>query len=202
MRSVFKIIGIIVMVFGIVSVAFYSLYWTKTPTYSLKMIEESVQTNDIQTFKKYVDLHTLCEKSFYDILEIRYKQETINPFAYFYLLETRPKIRTVASLETRATNFIEGKSGGKTIVDSKDFFISKVSIEKKTDKMLLATIEFNDSPQGKLPIVTVKMVKLNDGRWQVKAITNWEDILSTLGEEQYEVLPEFPKHATYKNIKV
>lgn len=201
MRTFFKIIGIIIIM-GIASTAFYFLYWTKTPTYSLKMIEESVQTNDVETFEKYVDLDALCKKGFDDICEIRFEQNTINSFDYYFLYYDKKglyKTKKIDSLKTRTENFIAGKTGGKTIVDSKNFSINKISIEKKADKMVLATIEFNDSPQGKIPTVTVKMVKLNNGIWQVKEITNWEDILSTLGEDQYEILTELPDKYEPKN---
>lgn len=192
MRTIFKISAILIVLISILSTAFYFIYWTKTPTYSLKMLEESVQTNNIKTFEKYFDLNVICEKSFDDILAIKKKNRTISILAY--LFNPIDKIKAIGSLKTRTINFIKGQSGGHTITDSKDFSIKKVEIENKTDKMVLATIEFKDSPQGKIPTTIVKMVKLDNGIWQVKEIINWEDILSTLGEDQYWLFPEFPKH--------
>lgn len=46
------------------------VFWTRTPGYSLARIASSVEAHDVQAFEKHVDLETLLERAFDDVLSV------------------------------------------------------------------------------------------------------------------------------------
>lgn len=50
-KKIYKIIGLIVLLI-LAGCAFYFFYWVKTPQYSLKLIQESVQNHDVVALKR------------------------------------------------------------------------------------------------------------------------------------------------------
>ena len=61
-KKIYKIIGLIVLLI-LAGCAFYFFYWVKTPQYSLKLIQESVQNHDVVAFEKHVDTEALCTQA-------------------------------------------------------------------------------------------------------------------------------------------
>lgn len=66
MNSNAKKIGLGIVIAILCAIAFYFLYWIKTPAYSLNIIRESVEKHDVATFEKHVDMDTLYTKAFDD----------------------------------------------------------------------------------------------------------------------------------------
>ena len=56
MSSNAKKIGLGIVIAILCAIAFYFLYWIKTPAYSLNIIRESVVKHDVATFEKLRDL--------------------------------------------------------------------------------------------------------------------------------------------------
>ena len=54
-----KKIGIGIVIAVLCALAFYFLYWVKSPVYSLNIIKDSIQKHDVNTFEKHVDMDTL-----------------------------------------------------------------------------------------------------------------------------------------------
>ena len=61
-----KKIGLGVVVAILCALAYYFLYWTKTPVYSANIIRESIAKHDVVTFEKHVDMDTLYGKGYDD----------------------------------------------------------------------------------------------------------------------------------------
>jgi len=64
-----KFIGIIIALI-IIGLCSYFFYYTKTPTYSLNLIKDSIQKHDVATFKKHVDLDSLISRGYDDLMAV------------------------------------------------------------------------------------------------------------------------------------
>ena len=67
------IAGLLVLVLG--ALAFYFLYWTKTPEYSLNLVREAVKNHNTEQFERHVDLDSLLNKGYDDFIAYYLKTE-------------------------------------------------------------------------------------------------------------------------------
>ena len=99
-----KKIGIGVIVAILCAVAFYFLYWIKTPVYSLNIIKESIQKHDTTTFEKHVDMDTLYVKAFDDSIvamsRIQGDDTLSNPFAAGIIQMLKPTVVSALKQQT------------------------------------------------------------------------------------------------------
>ena len=106
-----KKIGIGVIVAILCAVAFYFLYWIKTPVYSLNIIKESIQKHDTTTFEKHVDMDTLYVKAFDDSIvamsRIQGDDTLSNPFAAGIIQMLKPTV--VSALKQQTIEFVKGE---------------------------------------------------------------------------------------------
>ena len=66
-----KKIGLGLIILILCAIAYYFLYFIKTPAYSIKIIQESIQKHDVATFEKHVDLDTLYIKDLMILLLLK-----------------------------------------------------------------------------------------------------------------------------------
>lgn len=187
-----KIIAAVVVV--LCAVAFYFCYWTKTPTYSLGLIQDAVQTHDVVKFQKHVNVNKVIDGVFDSAIsaqeEITGQNIRNNLFALRFLAVIKPGI--VSELEKEVLRKVEGReaTGSK-----KDYGIVGDSIDNVGEsKMQVKDMTVKESKNGlayvdikayvpaaeKDMIMTVKMIELEDGTWCVEEITNMTEILVEL----------------------
>lgn len=60
---------------GAAAVAFYFMYYIKTPTYSVNAIQKAIQAGDVEAVEARVDLDSVLQKGCMDISELLYKDD-------------------------------------------------------------------------------------------------------------------------------
>lgn len=203
--------GIGMLVVVLCAVGFYFLYWTKTPTYSLNLIRESIQKHDVATFEKHVDMDSLYTKAVDDSIvamdKIQGGDTLSNPFVAGFVQMLKPvavealKAATIAAVEGKDETTTETKkndgsnfaSGLRSKTDIEDATIKDVSTISNEGNEAVVAITLNNKKLGKDFTVNLKMAKLDDGTWKVKEVTNLVDFLVETDKAKKEKLAELNK---------
>lgn len=215
-----KKVGIGIFIGIICLVAFYFLYWVRTPIYSINIIKEAVQKHDVTTFERHVDMDTLYTKAFDDFIvatdKIEGKNYLSNPLAAGFIQMLKSpvvaalKVATIEGVKgdnkndtaksDDANNMaknIEGRSGlDKSVV--KD-----VSVISKEGDTAIVAIKIYNRQVDKDFALKVKMSKLDDGKWRLKEVTNLVEFLIEVNDAEKVKLAELDKpikEKIYKNL--
>ena len=192
------------------AIAFYFLYWTKTPAYSLNIIRESVEKHDVATFEKHVDMDTLYTKAFDDgvvaVDKIQGEGTLSNPMAVGFLQMLKPPV--VAALKNETIEYVKGEKENKAQSNNKaDDFAKGMKNESGIDNSKLKdiTVVSKDNNEAIVALtlynqkidknfdLKVKMTKLNDGTWKLKEITNLVEFLVEVDKAEKKKLVELNK---------
>lgn len=210
MSSNAKKIGLGVVIAVLCAIAFYFLYWTKTPAYSLNIIRESVEKHDVATFEKHVDMDTLYTKAFDDgivaVDKIQGEGTLSNPLAVGFLQMLKPPV--VAALKNETIEYVKGEKENKAQSNNKaDDFAqgmknksgvdnSKLKditvVSKENNEAIVALTLYNQKIDKNFDL-KVKMTKLDDGTWKLKEITNLVEFLVEVDKAEKEKLVELNK---------
>lgn len=212
MTSNQKKIGIVVVAAIVCAIAFYFLYWIKTPVYSLGIIRDSIQKHDVATFEKHVDLDTLYSKGFDDALAAQSKNEqkdlVADPLTAAFMQMLKPAI--ISELKTQTLNAIKGDSASdgqdkksmqalsvdniakdlKSKSGINDSSVKDVSVLSKENNEAIVSVKTFNKQLDKTFDLHVKMSKLDDGTWRLKEIANLADFLVEVDKVQKEKLAE------------
>lgn len=220
MNSNQKKFGIGIVVALLCTVAFYFLYWVKTPTYSLNIIKESVEKHDVDTFNRHVDLDTLYTKAFDDAFiafgKIEGENYASNPFFMGMLQMIKPG--AVAALKANTYDYIKGEKSAESqnteankvaknlsnAVNVESNTLKDVSVISKEGETAIVGITMHDATVDKDFQIKVKMTQLSDGKWKLVEMTNFADYLIELDKAKKEKIAELDKpqkEAIYKAVK-
>lgn len=206
-----KKIGIGIVIAILCAAAFYFLYWTKTPVYSLGIIRESIEKHDVDTFERHVDLDTLFDKGFDDAFVAKDRIEGKNfledPLvAGMVQMMKKPAVAALKAdtLEAVKGNSEEKKSGKKGKGDEfarnfkKEAGVDQVvfkgaSVISKEGNEAIVSVKFYNKQVDRAFEVKLKMAKLDDGTWKVKQVTNLVDFLVEVDKAVEAKLAELNK---------
>ena len=184
--------------------AWWFLYFTKTPTYSLKIVRTAIQQQDIETFKKHVDLDTLMDAAIDDFISSDDKVAEMknNPFTAGLLQMLKPTLveyskKSIYSLvEKGKTEEVKPQNDGASGIANNMPSISNKSFigigeTKKNGKTATVELKVNDDEIGGEFTFVIGMRELNDGTWQVTKINNLADYLNAVKEAHKKQLKEY-----------
>lgn len=205
----FGIAGVLII---ICAVAFYFLYWTKTPVYSINLIREAWQNHDTVGFQQRVDMDRLYTKAFDDYIKA---QETITgekitnvPLAAGLLEMLKPAV--VNKLKTETLNAITEQSAqvqpsttsgkqdqlAKSMqekANAKDNVVKDVSTINQEGKAATVAITLHNAKLDKDFKLNVTMNELDDGTWKLIEVANLTDFLIEVDKAEKEKLAELNK---------
>ena len=189
-----KKIGLGVVVAILCALAYYFLYWTKTPVYSANIIRESIAKHDVVTFEKHVDMDTLYGKGYDDAIiaidRIEGNGISTNPFAMGILQMMKPAI--VNELKAKTLEEIKGVDNGQSSkknqatkmaedlqekADVKNADFKDITVVSKEKGEAIVALTLHNKKFNKDFELKVKMAELQDGTWKLKEITNLVDFL-------------------------
>lgn len=189
-----KKIGLGVVVAILCALAYYFLYWTKTPVYSANIIRESIAKHDVVTFEKHVDMDTLYGKGYDDAIiaidRIEGNGISTNPFAMGILQMMKPAI--VNELKAKTLEEIKGVDNGQSSkknqatkmaeglqekADVKNADFKDITVVSKENGEAIVAVTLHNKKFNKDFELKVKMAELQDGTWKLKEITNLVDFL-------------------------
>ena len=212
MTSNQKKIGIAIIAAIICAAAFYFMYWTKTPTYSLGIIRDSIQKHDVTTFEKHVDMDTLYNKGFDDACVALDKMDGANlmsnPLLAGFIQTVKPAV--VSELKTKTISIVKGEEDtqpaqkpannadkmaltikNQTGMNSSTFKSASVISQENNEATVSITL-YNSQIEKDFEL-KVKMSKLDDGTWKVKEVTNLVDFLVDIDASARAKLAELNK---------
>lgn len=189
-----KKIGLGAVVAVLCAVAFYFLYWVKTPAYSANIIRESIEKHDVVAFEKHVDMDSLYSKGYDDAIiaidRIEGNGISTNPFAMGILQMMKPAI--INELKAQTLKEIKGENannGGRKNeatkmaeglqekADMKNADFKDISVVSKENGEAIVALTLYNKKFDKDFVLKVKMSELEDGTWKLKEITNLVDFL-------------------------
>lgn len=189
-----KKIGLGVVVAILCALAYYFLYWTKTPVYSANIIRESIAKHDVVTFEKHVDMDTLYGKGYDDAIiaidRIEGNGISTNPFAMGILQMMKPAI--VNELKAKTLEEIKGVDNGQSSkknqatkmaeglqekADVKNADFKDITVVSKENGEAIVALTLHNKKFNKDFELKVKMAELQDGTWKLKEFTNLVDFL-------------------------
>ncbi len=101
-----KFLFIIPILLILAGLGYYFLYWCKTPLYAVNEVRTSVQQHDVEKFEKYVDLNSVLDKAFEDVIlaESKINNDSVinNPFAMGILHMLKPAVIDLMADEAKA----------------------------------------------------------------------------------------------------
>ena len=212
MTSNQKKVGLAVAAAILCGLAFYFLYWIKTPTYSLGLIRDAVQKHDVAAFEKHVDMDTLYNKVFDDAViamgKIEGEDFSSNPLAAGFIQMMKPA--AVAALKDKTIEAVKGNSpieenskqqnnadhfttGIKEKSGLNDSDFRGASVLSKEGNEAVVAVTIHNKQLDKDLDLNIKMTKLDDSTWKVKEITNMVDFIVEVDKAEKAKLAELNK---------
>lgn len=199
---------LICMVMVLTLLGGYYFYWTKTPEYSLKLIQEAIKNHDLEKFKKHVDMDTLVlhvvDDVFIDSVNKVPNNKENNIFATGFLQLVKPNI--INSIKEKIADYVENGSDKKSISDNQkvndknialtdkaidkklqysSFEFKEITYSQKDGKVATVGIKLWDKHLEESFVLDVKMRELQDGTWQVIELANLKDCLVNVEKAKY-----------------
>lgn len=197
----YVLIGVIVVILA--SLAFYFLYFIKTPVYSLYEIRTAVQNKNVVLLEKRASLKSIYSNAFDDYVSLSVENSTTgsNPLAIVMVKLMKPTIvdtlveRTKTSVENG--DFVKGanqkeanvsnvyaikessakEKAKQKISELKNLKITGIKDTVIVDNIAVVSVEALDRNTNKVVIIDLKMTELSDGTWQLVKFDNFKGIL-------------------------
>lgn len=216
--------GLIVAI--VFAVAFYFLYWVKTPAYSLGIIKTSIEKHDLAKFEQHVDLNTLYGRAYDSYMSNELKGND-NELVLGLVKAMRGVIldeltnRTKKYVETGKFETKKGQEGQET--SNKDPFkidgskaikdlgertgaqgMEYKGIEKteKDGKIAVVSLKLRDTQLNKEFILKIKMRELDNGEWQAVEVSNFTEFLKNHDQAVTDKIAEINKPIREKMDKL
>lgn len=186
-------------------VGFYFLYWVRTPVYSIHIIEKSIKRHDVITFEKHVDMDNLYSKAFDDTIIAAGKIDADsileNPLAIGFLQILKPTV--VSAMKYETIEYVKGEKddnlqdnqeadavlrGMKDKTDVDNTVLKKISVVRKEGNQAIVALKLYNKKLNKNFDLKLKMTKLDDGKWQIKEITNLVEFILAVNKAESENL--------------
>jgi len=175
----------------LLGLAYYFLYFIKTPAYAVNQIREAVMQKDAVKFQQYVDLDSVLDKAFDDLIvaESKINNDSIatNPFALSILHMLKPTVVKLAKKEALQRIAPSASAESKKVEDPVSDAMRR-NIERKAhlDKLTFKSLKLDQESKEKATVNVVfkndelqkdfamhlSMVKTTDDQWKVKEISN------------------------------
>lgn len=183
----------------------YAAYYTNTPEYTIKMIQECIENHDKDKIKKYIDFDHLLDTSSDALLEglvdasipaVGEAKDAVSSFSRMF------KAPVIMSLQMAIDNYIENGQWAKSnsaegmgTIDA-DMVLQKSGLGatsfRKLDSMAVdsdngtavAKVRVFQDEANEEFILDVEFVKNDDGGWQLYEITNLKDFITMVNNSR------------------
>lgn len=197
-----KMFAITVLAIAIIAVAWYFLYFTKTPEHSLNTVRTAVANHDVETFKKHVDLDSLLSHGYDEMIAamIASDEKLANDNFSRNFVEGLAKLfkgMMVAEGKDSILRYVEtGKverPGGAQVQAKQspapsvkdmakqtgldDASFKGLAYSKQDGDIANVGIKFLLPKDQQEVVLDVKMRRLKDGNWQIVEISNLKEFI-------------------------
>ncbi len=182
-KTIIGIAGIVIL--SILGMLFYSFYYVKTPEYTLKIIEKSYKTHNVEEFHKHVDVDSVISLYIDDAIAKDAELKN-NPFAMLFIPLIKSQVIPIVK-----ENLNKAIRGDEVSSNSLNMTFQPINqIEHLKDKVTVTSISAStkdniatitaklaEKETGKEYDVNMKASKLDDGTWKIYEVTNMYDVL-------------------------
>lgn len=176
----------------VVIVAFYLLYWVKTPQYSLGVIKEAVAKHDLVTFEKRVDLQNIGNNAIDDIIATTIPKEDLQTQVVVGII-TMVKSVAVPEFVVQVQKYVKTGNVGK-LEEQNDGQVIVASVAERTGIMAMKFMGIESTDRNKNEaivniklfdqqldenfILKLQMKQMGDGNWGVTQIANLKEFIA------------------------
>jgi hypothetical protein len=206
--------GLAIAVVFIGGSIWYFSYYTKTPDYTLKMIQESVEKHDTAKFQKYVDTDNLLSEACDALMEGLIESEKPMPEDAKLALSGFTKMfkmPLVNAFKGTINHYIEtgkwGEDDSKAVdqgipIDS-DLILSKTGIKDsyiedleyvevdKSAQTAVAGVRVYQKEADDSFVLEVQLKQVDNGTWRVASIRNFRDFIVFVAKARREHVQEY-----------
>ncbi|WP_371363675.1 hypothetical protein SRRS_45510 [Sporomusa rhizae] len=207
-KIVLIVLSICIIVGGFL---WYFMYYTRTPSYSLNLIKESIEKHDTVKFKKHVDLDSTLSRGYDDLMAAMLESDKSlkqDGKAFFGGFVQMFKPTIVSALKDGITRFVEtGKWEDKQTNENnaqqispdkiannsglKNSSFKGVEYTKKDGKTAIVGLKVFEKEANKDFVIDVKMRELDDGTWQVAEISNLKEYFIEIEKAKNVMLKKY-----------
>ncbi|MGM9583078.1 MAG: DUF2939 domain-containing protein [Phascolarctobacterium sp.] len=190
-----KILALLILVVALAGAAFYFLYFIRTPAYALNQARVALKQHDTAKFEQYVDVDSVVESAFDDIIKAESKINNdhlfSNPFALSILHMLKPSV--VDLMKQEALDRIAAKPADEEkVVDPvpdamrrnlerhipiDQLSVKDIKLAKQDKGQATATIVLHDQNLAKDFLATLLMEANEQGQWQIKKVSNLSQLI-------------------------
>ena len=196
-----KYLLLIPLILLLAGLAYYFLYWIRTPLYALNAARQAVSQHDAKKFERYVDIKSVMDKAFDDFISAESQADeenfAANPFALGILHMLKPAVVELMVAETKdsiAHNNEAGDVQDQRVDPVTDAMRKNMENKVQLDKLRIKDVTLVSSDKGKAKVALVvynkgldknftldlAMEHNEDGDWQIKEIVNLKDFIKEM----------------------
>lgn len=194
-----KIIALAVVSTAILfGVAFYFLYWLRTPAYALNQVRLAVKEHNTTKFERYVDLDSVMANAFDDIIKAESKlnndQLFSNPFALGILHMLKPsvvnlmkqealdRISTIPAKEDKVVDPVPDamRRNLERHIPLDKLSIKDLQLSKQDNGIATATLVLHNEALNKDFLAKLLMQANDAGDWQIRKVDNLSELIIQL----------------------
>ena len=190
MKSKKTLTLVILVVAALLGAAFYFLYWIRTPAYALNQTRLAIKEHNTAKFEQYVDLDSVLDNAFEDIIKAESKINNdnlfSNPFALGILHMLKPSVVDLMkqeALDKIAAKPAQEEKAVDPVPDAmrrnleRHIPLDKLSVKdlqltKQEKGLATANLVLHDSNLNKDFLATLLMEANDKNDWQIKKISN------------------------------
>ena len=206
--------GLVIGVVFAAGMAWYFSYYTRTPDYAIRMIQESIEKHDTVKFQKYVDVDSLLGDSCDALMEGLMDSErpmpeeakaAVSGFAKMF------KAPLVTSFKGTINHYVESGNWGDDAskafdqgipIDSDKILnksgiremsfrsIDYIAVDKEAGTAVVGVRVFQKEAEAEF-VMEIHMARSDEGVWRVKTIGNFRDFIIFVNKARYSHLQDY-----------
>lgn len=169
------IIGGIIAVVLAGFLGWYELYYTRTPQYAVKLIQQSVNKHDIMTFQEHTDLPKVVKKGYKDVRQAQWEAGTISEYTEDdeeeYEKHTQELIHNGVLTGDWTDSYKKTEPDKALLVDWTALKVKDIKPGANYGQDALVNLQLENPSVGTDQLV-LHMSKNEKGDWQLVEITN------------------------------
>ncbi len=184
----------------------YKGYYTKTPEYAVKMIEEAITAHDQTKFDLYVDVRKLTETVGDEFLEgvmdadramTEEARSAVSNFAQIFKASVSKSFETAIHEYVRTGEWGEVSPDVQLILDKAGLyqaeFRSVEGIEKESDDKAVLGLRIFQKEAAEEFVLQIRFEKGQDGTWRASELSNFRDFITFVSKAHKEQVKGYLK---------
>lgn len=169
------IIGGVIVALLAGALGWYELYYTRTPQYAVKLIQQSVNKHDIMTFQEHTDLPKVVKKGYKDVRQAQWEAGTIPEYTEDdedeYEKHTQELIHNGVLTGDWTDSYKKSEPDKALLVDWTALKVKDIKPAANYGQDALVNLQLENPSVGTDQLV-LHMSKNEKGDWQLVEITN------------------------------